>query len=44
MTAGPSAMPRSLEVRTAGDDERDAVLAHLRAHTQENLFLIDLDL
>jgi len=35
-------MSRSLEVRTPADEERDAILAHLRARTRENLFLIDL--
>ena len=42
MTAGPSAMSRALEVRAPAAAERDAILAHLRAHPQENLFLIDL--
>jgi ribosomal protein S18 acetylase RimI-like enzyme len=35
-------MSRALEVRAPAAAERDAILAHLRAHPQENLFLIDL--
>jgi ribosomal protein S18 acetylase RimI-like enzyme len=35
-------MSRALEVRTPAPDEREAILAHLGARPQDNLFLIDL--